>query len=322
MRGNHSGPMAKSKNLSASSWEPAAIGLGRSLRRHATPYLLIAPAFTMILLVVAYPFANAIWMSLHRILLLRPGRTGFVGLENFRRAFADPVFLESIGNTAVWVVGTVVGQLLIGLIFALVLNEQFAGRGLVRAAVLLPWVTPSVVCAIIFVWLLNGSFGIVNHLLLVLGIIGKPIQWLGDSATALPSAITALVWHGFPFFTIMILAALQVIPVELYEAARVDGAGPWRCFRDITLPLIMPTVLILTLLRTIWVSNHVDIPYVMTGGGPGYSSTTLALYTVTIARVTLDFGYASALSLLLSTVLFAGAAAYFTYLCIRGRGER
>jgi multiple sugar transport system permease protein len=120
----------------------------------------------------------------------------------------------------------------------------------------------------------------------------------------------------------MLLAALQVIPGELYEAARVDGAGAWAAFRHITLPLIMPTLLILTLLRTIWVSNHVDIPFVMTGGGPGYSSTTLALRTVIIARVELDFGYAAALSLLLATVLLGCAALYFGYLRYRERGER
>jgi multiple sugar transport system permease protein len=259
-------------------------------------------------------------MSLHEAQLLRPHRTAFVGLGNFHQALADPVFQESIGNTAVWVLGTVAAQLLLGLGFALVLNESFAGRGLVRAAVLLPWVTPSVVCAVIFVWMYDGSFGVLNHILRGLGILSQPFPWLAESLTALPCTMSALVWHGFPFFTLMLLAALQVIPAELYEAARVDGAGAWRGFRHITLPLIAPTLLILILLRTIWVSNHVDIPYVMTGGGPGYSSTTIALYTMSVARVKLDFGYASALSLLLATVLFACASAYFTYLrCREGR---
>lgn len=293
--------------------------MGIGISRRAVPYLLIAPAFTAIGLVVAYPFASALWLSVHEAQLLRPHRTAFIGLGHFRQALADPVFQEAIGTTAVWVVGTVGAQLLLGLVFALVLNEVFAGRGLVRAAVLLPWVTPSVVCAVLFVWMYDASFGLVNHLLRGLGVLRAPFPWLAESLTALPCAMSALVWHGFPFFTLMILAALQVIPAELYEAARVDGAGAWRTFRHITVPLIAPTVIILALLRTIWVSNHVDIPYVMTGGGPGYSSTTIALYTVSVARVRLDFGYASALSLLLATVLFACAAGYFTYLRCRER---
>jgi multiple sugar transport system permease protein len=242
-------------------------------------------------------------------------------LAHFQRALADPVFHEAVWNTGVWVIGTVVAQLLIGLVVALILNEAFPGRGLIRATILLPWVTPSVVCAVIFVWIFDGSFGILNHVLRAAGFIAQPFPWLADSTTALPSAMAALVWHGFPFFALMILAALQVIPGELYEAARVDGAGAWQAFCRITLPLITPTVLILVLLRTIWVSNHVDIPYVMTGGGPGYSSTTLALHTITIARVELDLGYASALSLLLATVLFACAALYFAYLRLRDGGH-
>jgi multiple sugar transport system permease protein len=293
-----------------------------SPRARAVPYLLLAPAFTAILLIVAYPFGNAVWLSLHQAQLLRPHRTAFVGLAHFQRAFADPVFWEAVWNTGIWAAGTVATQLFIGLLIALVLNESFPGRGLVRATILLPWVTPSVVCAVIFMWMFNGSFGVINHLLRGAGIIDKPFPWLANSTTALPSAMTALIWHGFPFFALMILAALQAIPVELYEAARVDGAGPWRAFCHITLPLIMPTLLILTLLRTIWVSNHVDIPFVMTGGGPGYSSTTLALRTITIARVELDFGYASALSLLLATVLLGCAALYFTYLRYREQGDR
>lgn len=291
------------------------------VRRKLTPYLLVAPAFTVMLMIVAYPFANAIWMSFHQAQLLRPDRNAFVGLANFQQALEDSVFREAVGNTVVWVLGTVGGQLLLGLLFALVLNEAFLGRGFVRAVVLIPWVTPSVVCALIFLWMFNGSFGVINHLLVGMGLIGKPILWLSDASTALPSAMAGLVWHGFPFFTIMILAALQAIPGDLYEAAKVDGADAWRSFRYVTLPLMMPTILIITLLRTIWVSNHVDIPYVMTGGGPGYSSTTLALYTVTTARVKLDFGYASALSILLATVLFVGAAVYFTYLKRQERGE-
>lgn len=277
--------------------------------RKLYPYYLVAPAVLFMLMIVAYPIVNSIYMSMMEYKLFKLSSIHFVGLENYIAVLKDPVFMQSLWNSFLWIVFGVFFQFFFGLILALLLNEKFRGRSIVRSLVLVPWVTPGVLIGLMWTWMYDGNYGVINDILTKLHITNQYIPWLAQSDTALFSVIVTIVWQGIPFFGIMLLAGLQTIPRELYEAAEVDGASPWHSFWMITLPMLLPTIFVTTLLRIIWVANSVDVIYSMTGGGPGYSSLTLSVYTFVKARSALDFGYASTMSiyltLILSVVLFA-----------------
>lgn len=261
-----------------------------------TPYLLLLPAFLLVVCIILYPICNAVYTSFFYYKMTDYKNIHFIGLENYRSVWQDAAFLASLGNTVRWVVITVSCQFLLGLALALLLNRPFRGRGLVRSVCFIPWVTPSVVIAMIWSWIYNGNFGILNLLLRALGLTGTNIAWLSNADTALYAEIATMVWQGLPFFTIMILASMQTVPVNLYEAAEVEGAGAWKKFSCITWPHILPTIITTILLRIIWVFNNVDVIYLMSGGGPGYSSMTLSLNAYIKAQKSLNFGYGSAIA--------------------------
>lgn len=288
------------------------------LRRFSIPYILVCPALLLMVLIVLYPLGRLVYMSLHSFVLTRPLDRGFVGLQNFTKALADELVVTSLLRTAIWIVSVVSLQFFFGFGLALFLNRRFPLRGVFRALVLTPWATPSAVIVLIWMWLLDGNYGVINDLLYRTGLITEFIPWLSWPRTAFTGAILAAVWYGIPFFTVMLLAALQAIPDELYEAARVDGAGTFERFCLITLPLVAPTILITLMLRTIWMANYVDIIYMLTGGGPGYGSLTFAVYIFQVARSRLDFGYASALAILTGTMLL-GLAVLYVSLCGKRR---
>jgi multiple sugar transport system permease protein len=182
------------------------------------------------------------------------------------------------------------------MVLALLLNKKFRGRAVVRSICLIPWVTPGVVIALMWSWIYNGNFGVLNDLLMKTGFIAKNIAWLANSKTSLNAQIVAMIWQGIPFFTLMFLATMQTIPTDLYEVADVSGANSWQKFRYITFPFLIPTILITSLLRIIWVGNNVDIIYLMTQGGPGFSSMTLSVYSYIEAQKSMNFGYGSTLA--------------------------
>ena len=289
---------------------------GFRLRRTLMPYGLLAPALSVIALIVLYPLARLVYMSLHFLVLTQPG-TQFIGLANYVQVFKDEVFFGSLGRTAIWVAGSISLQFLLALALALMLSQRFRLRGVARVLALLPWVTPSVVSSIMWMWMFDANYGVVNDLLVRLHILDQPILWLGNPKRAMLSVIVSIVWRGTPFFAVCLLAALQAIPEELYEAAEVDGASSWDRFLHITIPMISPTILITLMLRTMWLANHVDTIFVMTGGGPGYATFMLPVYTYMKARASLDFGYASALSVIFSAVLMAVTGVYMYYLTSR-----
>lgn len=267
------------------------------------PYLLIAPAVFLMLLIVAYPITQSMSMSFLKYVLYRPFDVHFIGLDNYLQLFKDSIFKQSFVNTLYWVGFGVFFQLLFGLILAMLLNRDFKGRGLVRSLVLIPWVTPGILIGLMWTWMYDGNYGVINDVLHKFHIIKDYIPWLARSSTSLGSVIVTIIWQGIPFFAIMILASLQTIPHELYEAAEVDGARPWQSFVHVTFPMIKQTIFVTSLLRIIWVANSVDVIYIMTNGGPGYSSLTLSVYTFVKARAALDFGYASTLSICLTILL-------------------
>lgn len=288
-----------------------ATGMRRRRRRiDFYPYLLVAPAMIFILIVTVYPSLYAIQLSLFDANLLRFAASQFVGPDNYVAAFRDEIFLMSIWRTVRWVVVIAVSLLFVALPVALLLNRSFNGRGLIRTAVLIPWVVPSAVVAIIWRYLTDSNHGIINDLLVRAGVLDAPISWISQPLGAFIIIVVAMVWAGFPFFAITLLAALQVIPGDLYESAKVDGATGWQSFRFITFPMLLPTILMLLLIRSIWLSHAVDLPFMMTNGGPGYSNYTLAVYSFLLTHSQLEIGYPAAIAVMLAAVLLAMSAVY------------
>ena len=279
-------------------------------RSRLMPYGLLAPAVVVTLFIVFLPMLVAVGTSFFELVLFRPKATQFVGLGNFAALLQDPVFWSSLWRTLLWIGLTVPAQMLLGLVAALVLNQEFAWRGLARALVIIPWALPSVVIALMWRWIYDPNIGVANDLLLRLHIIQSAVPWLADPATALYAIIATLTWQGFPFFAVMILAALQGIPKSQYEAAAIDGASRWRQFRHVTLPGIAPILATAGLLRVIWVANSIDVIFVMTGGGPGYATHTLPLYAFIKARQNLDFGYGSAIAVSFTILIGAFVIVY------------
>ena len=274
-----------------------------AMLRAATPYGFLLPALLVTALVILFPVLQTAWYSLHDYILYDPDNFRFAGLRNFATALSDEVFWIALLNSAIWVAGIVSLQLLLGLGAALLLNQSFWWRGMARALVIIPWALPSVIIGLMWTWIYDFNLGVFNDILLRLGLISAPHPWLAQPSTALACIMLALVWQGFPFFTVTILAGLQTVPGELYEAAEIDGASPWRQFVHVTLPSIAGIVTTAVLLRIIWVANSLDVILVMTGGGPGYATHTLPLYAFLRAYTGMEFGYAASLSLMLTAIL-------------------
>ncbi|NQU56849.1 MAG: sugar ABC transporter permease [Rhodospirillales bacterium] len=280
------------------------------LSKKVLPYALLSPAVLITLAIVFFPMVQAMWMSLHDYVLFRPKNIDFVGFKNFIAALQDEVFWISLRHTVLWIGITVPAQLLLGLATAILLNQKFFWRPVARALIIIPWALPSVVIALMWVWIYDSNYGILNDLLLRAHILKTAIPWLANPDTALYAIILTLTWQGFPFFAVMILAALQSIPASYYESASIDGASTLREFWHITLPGISGVVMTAVLLRTIWVANSIDVIFVMTGGGPGYSTYTLPLYAFIKARTGLDFGNGTAIAVLFTIMLLSIVVLY------------
>ncbi|HHU33548.1 MAG: carbohydrate ABC transporter permease [Zhaonellaceae bacterium] len=268
-------------------------------------FFLITPALIILFSVIIYPLLLNLIMSFQKILMMKPYLgTPFTGFDNYINTLEDPIFWRALRNTFIWTVSCVVLQISLGLGAALLLNAPIKGRGLFRGAMLIPWVTPGVVAALTWRWMYDGQFGIFNHILMKIGLIKQPIVWLGNYSTALPAVIAEYSWKMFPFATVMLLAALQTIPKELYEAAEVDGATGWQSFRHITLPEIMPTLSLTTLLTSIWTFNNFDSIWLLTEGGPSYASETLTTYVYKAAFQAFNLGKASSIAFIMFMLLF------------------
>jgi ABC-type sugar transport system permease subunit len=273
-----------------------------SLDRHLGK-ILVAPSIAGLSFVVLYPLIMNVTMGFQNIKLTRPDEEGWAGFANYAHLFADPIFAKAIVNTLVWTVLGVVLQLAVAVPLAIALNVEFKGRGFYRGLLLIPWVMPSVVAAFTWVWMYDGSFGIFNHLLMKLHLIDQPIIWLGDKKTALYSVLAEQVWKGFPFPMVMLLAALQAIPKDLYEAASVDGASAWQRAWRITMPQIAPALALCTVFITIWTFNSFENIWLMTEGGPLNASETLTIYVYRIAFQSFDLGLASSSALIMFAML-------------------
>ncbi|MFE2445521.1 carbohydrate ABC transporter permease [Streptomyces melanosporofaciens] len=267
------------------------------------PYLLIAPAGLLMLGFIAYPMLSVLYYSLRNYNVTKPWRNGYAGFGNFTRILTDdPQFWDTLVFSGKWVVTEVLLQLLLGLALALLVHQTFLGRGLARALVFSPWAVSGVLTTTIWMLLYNPSTGISRYLADAgIGTYGTSV--LSDTGTVFWAAVVAELWRGVPFFAILILADLQSIPQDLYEAASVDGAGRARRFLHITLPHLKDAIILATLLRGVWEFNNVDLLYTLTGGGPAGETTTLPLYVANTGINGHDFGYASALTTVAFVIL-------------------
>jgi multiple sugar transport system permease protein len=264
-------------------------------RDQITGWVLVLPALLLLILVFAYPIGRALWLSLFTRNLGTKLQPIFAGLDNYVRMVGDGRFWQSYWTTTVFTVTSVCLELLLGLGIALVLNRSFRGRNLVRTIAILPWALPTALIGLAWTWIFNDQFGVVNDILIRLGVIKTGINWLGDPTLAMVSVIFADVWKTTPFISILLLAGLQSISADLYEAHAIDGATSWQSFRQITLPLLLPQILIALLFRFAQAFGIFDLITVMTGGGPGGATEVVSLYIYATMMRYLDFGYGAAL---------------------------
>lgn len=278
----------------------------------------IAPAFLVTILLLAYPICISVFYSFTNKSLLGKALK-FVGLANYRSVLSNPEFYQALWNTVVYTVISLSLQLLLGFIVALSLNRITRFQGLFRTLVLIPWAFPMIIVTFTWSYLLNDLYGIVNGKLLRWNLIAQPIQFLADPRFAMLTVSLVNVWFGAPLFAVNILASLQTIPKDLYEAAQIDGAGAWYQFRFITLPFVRVVAGLLIILRTIWIFNSFDLIFLMTGGGPGTATVTVPIFAYRMGWTLYSLGRSSAVTILLLLFL---AGACFLYFRILDRWEK
>lgn len=289
---------------------PAAPGRGARRAHQATGLLLVAPGLLLILGLTVYPVGYSLWLSLLDKHSLFPTQR-FVGLDNYLSLWGDAEFWTSLRYGVVYSVSTIVLQVLFGIAAALVLNESFPGRTLARGIVLFPYMIPTIVAVILWKWLLNDTYGLLNHLLFALGLVRDPISWLGADHIML-SLVVVSVWQFFPFVLLAILARLQTIPLDLYEAAKVDGASAPRRFLHVTLPHLRGVLFVVVLLRSVWMFTKFDTVWLMgEGAGAGRFIRTLPVYAYMRTLTYYQAGLGAALAVVMFGILVVVTVIYF-----------
>src|SRR5436190_7653871 len=285
--------------------------------------LMAAPAILTILFIAVIPLAQTIQDSLFQISLkFENAPRPFVGLNNYLSLLGDDSWFNALRVTTIISVVSVAVELVLGLLIALLINRSFRGRGIVRASVLVPWALTTVVAAKMWAWIYDGRYGIVNDLLMRLGVIEQPIIFLVRPELTIWAMIAAEIWKTTPFMALLLLAGLQLMPHELYEAAALDGASRWQVFWRVTLPLLRPTILVALLLRTIDAVRMFDLPRVLTNGGPGKSTETVVLYTYNTFFTSLNFGYGSTLAVMIFLIVVLVSFIYIKVLGAPTQGMR
>lgn len=272
-------------------------------------FLLVLPAAILLIAFAVYPFLVAGFDSAFEIDILTRERE-FVGFDNYVRVITDPAIQAAFGRTVLWTISNVTIQLTIGVVIALLLNAGLRGQTAIRGLVLFPYMVPAVVVALVFRFLFNDLTGLVNVSLRSAGIIDEPISFLSSPDTVLWTLIVVNSWKYVPFMVIVVLARLQTVPGELYDAASIDGAGRGARFLHVTLPWLMPVLIVATLLRTIWTAYDFDVPYLLAFGGPLSASTTLPIKIRTLAFGQAEIGVASALAICVAILLIVAASLY------------
>lgn len=296
--------------MTSHSRRPFLSGLGELSETRYWVYLLLLPSLLLLFLVVAYPTIYGFFISVREMRLTRPGLNGWVGMKHYVAMMSDRVFWISLKNTAIWVVAAVTIEMALGFVAALALNRNLPGTKIFGILILLPYFLPNVVAGHMWALLLDPRLGVINDILVRLGILSTYKAWFADPNTALAATILVEAWHGFPFFALLFLAGLKGIPEDLYKAAAVDGAGAFTKFRLITVPMLKTVITAAVILRVISLVNSPDLLLVLTGGGPGNSTQVLSLYAFQTAYRDFNFGYAGALSVVMFFILMVFATIY------------
>lgn len=277
-----------------------------------TGYFMISPALFLLLVLLAYPFCLAVYISITDRILGMPGK--FVGLNNFIKLVQDPLFQQTALNSLIYTVSTVSLKLFLGLILAQLLNQEFRFRNVVRGLILLPWIVPTSLSVLTWLWMFDSLFSVVNYILLELGLLSRKINWLGDTFWAMVSVVIVNTWRGLPFFAVSILAGLMTIPDALYEAADIDGARWHRKYWHVTLPLLQPVIAVVVLFSTIWTFADFQIVYILTHGGPINATQIFSTMAYDIAMVAGRIGEGAAISLFLFPILLLVIICMLRYL--------
>ncbi len=282
------------------------------MQKENKKYLYLIPAFLFLCIFTYFPIIRGTIFAFQDYKLYNMSNIRFNGLENFKAIFTDPnfSFVQIIFNTAIWVFVSLFFQFVLGFILALLMWKPFKGRGIYSGLVFYPWALSGFAIGLIWAWMFNGQFGLINDILLKLHLIENNIGFLSDPKYALMSVIVINVWYGIPFFAIMILAALQSVPKELIDAAEIDGAGPLKRLFSIIIPYIKPTIVSTTLLRVMWIMNFPEIIYATTGGGPANATNILATQMINKILKFYDYGQGSAFGVIIMIILFSYAIFY------------
>lgn len=277
--------------------------LSRDQKKLRTAFIMLAPAIVFLALLIAFPLGKVVHDAFTHVHLINKSMTGFAGIENFKTVVSDEHFGQAVKNTIYWTVFSVLGEYIVGMTTAVLLNQKFKGRAIFRTCIFIPWLVPIIVAGMTWDWLLNPEFGIINYALTSLNIIDSPINFLGDSKYAMATVIFVNIWRSFPYYTISFLSALQSIPGDLAEAASIDGAGVFRRFFSITLPQLRSVSLVIVSIHVIWTAVNFDFIWVMTEGGPNYATETLPIMIYRYSMKKFDVGAASALSTMMFTIM-------------------
>ena len=299
------------------------VGQGEWLRRRVDwlPVWLLLPAGVILIGILIWPIAQGIFLSFFNTRILNFNEGRYIGLANYELLFTDPFFWNSLEVTVYYGIASMTCTYILGLSFALLLNRKIPFRGIIRTIFILPWAIPEVVAVLIFVWMLDAQYGVLNYFFVEASILEAPVAWLSDADLAMPALVLVTSWQQFPLALLVLLAGLQTIPKEEYEAAMVDGAGPLSRFRHVTLPGLRSVNVILILLLILNSFRRVTMIYAMTGGGPARATETLSILTYNTAFTYQKIGYAAAVGSVLLLILLVFSLIYFFTIMHTQRGQ-
>ncbi|WP_227522026.1 carbohydrate ABC transporter permease [Bacillus solitudinis] len=295
------------------SKKPKAISFSKTalIKKNMPKYLFMIPAFLFVVIFMLYPIFYNIFVSFQDVTIMNlNGEKPFVGFQNYAQIFQDERFHVALKNTTIYTISCIVFQLSIGFLLALFFNQQFPFRNFFRSIMLLAWMTPLVITGTLFKWLYDVDYGVINYLLVQIGVLSEPINWLGQESTALLAIIITNIWIGIPFNMILLLSALQALPHDVYEAARIDGASRLQSFYKITIPLMRPAILVVLVLGIIYTFKVFDIILIMTGGGPINATQVLPFFGYELAFVNFKFGLSGAVATIILVILTCVSLVY------------
>ncbi|CUX38642.1 carbohydrate ABC transporter permease [Clostridium sp. C105KSO13] len=284
--------------------------MNNKLKNKLSPYMFILPCALLIIVILIYPVLTGLFKSFYNENLIKITQKDFVGLENYINLFHDKMFLKALRKSIVWTLAILVFEMLLGMFFAVILNKDIYCKKIFRCLVLIPWIIPNAIAGIIWKWFLNESYGMMNYILKSIGLIDYNLPWLSENKLAELSVIMVIIWKSIPFVAITLLAGMQAISVDLYEAAKVDGAKGAQCFRYITLPALKNISMITAILTSIWNFNQLEIIQVVTKGGPGEATMSLPIYIYRLFMQTFQTSYASAAAIIMMLILIVPCIFY------------